>query len=516
MFGSRSTHEIDEPVGHAHPETTQDGSAVGRVETRGIDYVPEDERHSRPANLFWVWVGTQMCFSIVVIGWLPVTFGLGWWSSVSAITVGLAIGCLLYAPFSLLGPRTGTNSAVSSGAHFGLVGRLVGSFQALFIALGFVALTIWTGGDAIVFGLHKLIGTPASTFMQIIVYALLGAVVIAIAVYGHATVIIAQKFLVPTIGLVIIIGFFAKLGQFNAGYHGGNYLLGRFWPTWALSVTTVLALPISYSPFANDYARYISRWRYSNRAVMLASGTGMFIGCWVTVVFAAYMSTMFHNVSTPFVNGLVQIAPNWYVVLILLMGVLGSFAQGSLGLYGTGLDTSSLIPRLARVPATLTIAAVAIALVYIGGLVLNAADTVSAFLTILNVVCAPWMLITLMGLWHCRGKYHPLDLQLFNMGQKGGAYWYWHGLNLRAFVAFIPAVVIGLLFVNTSIYTGPWANVAGGADLSFVSASVIAVAIYAVALCVSPERNHPATETVDDVALEEQQLTAVAAAAATE
>jgi purine-cytosine permease-like protein len=243
--------------------------------------------------------------------------------------------------------------------------------------------------------------------------------------------------------------------------------------------------------------------------VTLAAGAGMFVGCWLTLVFAAYMSTMFKDVSTPFVSGLVGISADWYVVLILLIGVFGSFAQGALGLYGTGLDTSSIFPRLRRVPATLLIAAVAMAIVYVGGLVLDAVDTVSAFLLILNVVCAPWMLITLMGLWYCRGRYHPYDLQLFNMGKTGGAYWYWHGLNVRAFVAFVPAVVVGLLFVNTTIYKGPWADAASGVDLSFISSAVIAVVLYGVALLVSPERNHPARDE-PEVALTEAQLLAAA------
>src|SRR5690348_5517224 len=147
--------------------------AIGQVETRGIDYIPEAERHSRPANLFWVWMGCQFAFGIIIVGALPVEFGLGWWSSFSAITVGLIIGSALYAPMSLLGPRTGTNSAVSSGAHFGLIGRLIGSLQAMFIAIGFAALTVWLSGDAIVAGLGKLFGTPETDAVKALIYAVL-------------------------------------------------------------------------------------------------------------------------------------------------------------------------------------------------------------------------------------------------------------------------------------------------------------------------------------------------------
>ena len=510
MSGIAGTPHTDEPVGHAHPDAASDGAAIGRVETRGIDYIPEEQRHSNPLNLLWVWIGTQMCFGILVVGWLPVAFGLGWWSALSAITVGLGIGCLLFAPFSLLGPRTGTNSAVSSGAHFGLVGRLVGSLQALFIAIGFAALTIWNGGDAIVAGLARLIGTPDNDAMRIVVYAVLSGVVVTIAIYGHAMVLAMQKFLVPTIGLVLVVGFFAKAGDFDAGYGGGDYLLGSFWPTWLLSVTVALALPISYTPFANDYARYVSRTRFSNRAVMVCSGVGMFVGCWLALVFAAYMATMFAPGTATFAGGLVGVSSNWYVVLVLLIGLFGGFAQGALALYGTGLDTSSLLPRLPRVPATLFVSAIAIVIVYVGGLVLDAVDTVSAFLLVLNVVCTPWMIITLMGLAYCRGRYRPYDLQLFNMGQTGGAYWYWHGLNLRAFAAFLPAVIVGLLFCNTTLFVGPWADSFGGIDMSFISSAVIATAIYGLLLLVSPERNHPSRDEPEVVLTRAEEAAAAA------
>lgn len=465
--------------------------AVGKIETRGIDWIPEDERHSTPANLASVWIGAQLTFGVIVIGWLPVAFGLGWWSAVSAITVGLLVGTVPFAFFSLLGPRTGTNSAVSSGAHFGLIGRLVGSIQALFIALGFAALTVWTGGDAIVSGAHRLIGTPEGDVARGIAYAAIAAGVILIAIYGHANVIAVQKFVIPTVGLSIIIGFFALAPDFDGGYKGGAYLLATFWPTWLLAATVAASLPISYTPFANDYARYISQKRWSDRAVAVTAGVSMFAGLWVALVFAAYMTTMFKDVGTPFVIGLVQIAPKWYVALVILVGVFGSFAQGGVALYGTGLDVSSIIPRLKRVPATLLISAVTLALVYLGAFVWNAFDTVSAFILLLIVICTPWMMITLIGYVVCRGRYDPADLQLFNLGQRGGAYWYTAGWNLRAVIAFVPAVIVGLLFLNSTLYVGPWANVANGVDMSFISAAVISTVVYGALVLLFPERNHP-------------------------
>ncbi len=57
------------------------------------------------------------------MGFLPVTFGLGWWQAASAVVVGSALGSALLAPTRGHRTRTGTNNPVSSGAFFGVGGR---------------------------------------------------------------------------------------------------------------------------------------------------------------------------------------------------------------------------------------------------------------------------------------------------------------------------------------------------------------------------------------------------------
>ena len=460
---------------------------VGKIETRGIDYIPEAERHSSPWNMFWILVGGEMTFGVIVTGWLPIAFGLGWWSAVSSITVGLAVGSAVLASMPLLGPQTGTNGAVSSGAHFGVRGRLLGSAIALFIALGFTALTIWTGGQAAVAGGHELFGWPNSDGAFAVSYAIIAAVTITAAIFGHASIVTLQKVMIPSAGLLLAIGFFTFLPDFNASYAGGNYLLAGFWPTWALSFTVAASLPISYGPFVNDWSRYISAKRWSRKSVMLGTGVGAFVGLWIALVFAAYTATMFSDVATPYVEGLIGISPTWYIAPIMVIGIVGSFGQGALGLNGTGLDFSSLFPRLTRVPATLLLSAIAVTFVYVGTFVWNAIDTVSAFVLILVVLTTPFCIICIIGYWWRGCYYLPDDLQVFNRRERGGAYWFTGGVNVRAVAAWLPAVIVGLLFLNTTLYVGPWANAVGGIDMSWMSAGVISGIVYYALLRLLPE-----------------------------
>lgn len=488
---------ITDPTTNASELAPQPSDAVGHVEARGIDYIPEPERHSKPGNLFWVWFGTQMTFGIIVIGWLPVTFGLGWWSAFWAITVGMVVGSTLLGLFSILGPLTGTNSAVGSGAHFGVVGRLIGSVIAFFGAIGYGAITVWISGDIVVYAAHVAFGTPSSNAAKAVVYGVIVAVMIVVSIYGHANVVAVQKLAAPITLTILIVGVVILAPSFDSGYAGGTYLLGSFWPTWLLSAVIAAQLPISYCVLAGDYSRYISFARHTKRAVAVSAGLGMFLGCWLAVIFAAYTATMFPAGVVSYAEGLVAIVPTWYVIPILVTGLLGSFAQGVVALYGTGLDFSSLVPRLPRVPATATMSVILLCVVYLGAFATTGAlDAISAFTILLVVLIMPWVIITLMGMWACRGRYYPLDLQVFNTRSKGGAYWYTGGVNLKAVASFVISVTIGLLFISTPpLFTGPLAGATGGVDISMFVSSGVSALLYGALTAIFPDRNHrPATD----------------------
>jgi purine-cytosine permease-like protein len=459
---------------------------AGRMEEIGVAHIPEAARDSRPANLAAVFFGGNLAFSVIVFGWLPVTFGLDWWSAVSASVVGLTVGTLVTAPLALLGPRTGTNNTVSSGAHFGVTGRLVGSALTLAFALAYAAIAVWTSGDALVASAHRLLGTPAGDGALAVGYALIATEIAVVALYGHATVVALQKFVVPVVGVLLLVGVFAFAGSFHAD-GSGAYILGGFWPTWALAVTVAAAGPLSYAPSLGDYTRRISR-SHGDRKVLAAASLGVFGGLLVTTLFGVFTALTFTELGPSYVQDLVAAAPAWYVLPILVIGLAGGVGQGVLNLYASGLDLEAIIPRARRVHTTLATSLVAIGLVFAGTFAFDAVDSITAMTLVLNGVAAPWVIVNLLGFLVARRKhYDPTDLQVFNEGRRGGRYWFTGGWNFRALVAWAAGSAFGLLAVTTDLYTGPLANLAGGVDLSLAGSALVAAAVYLVALAVWPE-----------------------------
>jgi purine-cytosine permease-like protein len=152
--------------------------------------------------------------------------------------------------------------------------------------------------------------------------------------------------------------------------------------------------------------------------------------------------------------------------------------------YASGLDLEGLAPRLKRTQTTIITAAIAIALLYLGVFVFDAVESVTAMTVALNAVITPWVAILAVGAVRTK-SYDPTDLQAFAQGRQGGRYWFTAGWNLPAVAAWTVGAAFGLLAVNTTLYVGPLADIAGGVDLSTIGSAVLAGSSYVVSLGIS-------------------------------
>ena len=465
---------------------TQVIDQFGRVERAGVDYVPTAERTSTPGNLFRVFLGGNLALSVVIFGWLPITFGLNFWQALASSAVGLTIGLILMVPMNLLGSRTGTNNPVSSGAHFGMRGRLLGSFLTLLFAIAYAAIAVWTSGEALVAGAHRLFATPQNDTAFIIGYAVIAIEVVLIALYGHGTIVALQKFIIPVAGILLIVGLFAFAPGFDATRSTGEYLLGDFWPTWLFAVTISIGGPLSYAPSVGDYTRRINPKRFTDRQIIFAASSGIFAGLFATAAFGAFTASTFETLSPSYVADLVAFSPTWFLIPLLVLAIMGGFGQGVINIYASGLDLESIIPRLNRTQTTLITSGIAIVVMYLGVIATDAISSITAMTVVLNSIAGPWVVINGVGFLVARkGRYDPVALQRF--GVPGERYWFFHGWNLRSVVPLIIGSIAGILTVQNDLYAAPLANIAGGIDISLPLSMLVGGGLYLLALRIWPE-----------------------------
>jgi purine-cytosine permease-like protein len=483
------------------PDPTAYGHEAHGVEQHGVDTIPEAERTARPRDVVGILWGGNLALSVAVFGWLVVLYGLGWWASVSAILVGTLVGSLAVAPMSLLGLRSGTNNSVTSGAYFGVRGRLIASVIGLLLCLGYVALTVWTGGEAVVAGLDRARGTTATDVELATGYVVIAVLVAAVGIYGYRWLVLVNKLIVPVVGAVMLVTVAALWSSFDASYAGtpDAYLLGDFWPTWLLAALTAgVAGPVSYVTQTGDWTRYISPRRHQPRRVVGATFLGLLVGLLVPTLFGAFVSVVAFDPES-FVAGAVAGVPGWLLAPLVIAAVVGSLGQGGMNLYSMGLDLDAILPRLTRAQATVTVAVLSTVLVLLGRFVWSAEAAVTTFVVVLTSLATPWAVITMIGFVRTRGRFDEPSLQVFNRRETGGAYWFTAGWNLDAVVAWAAGSAVGVLSNSTDAYSGPIAEAIGGIDASFLTSALTAGVVYAILVVLRPQAHATAaTQQAED------------------
>lgn len=247
-------------------------SAV-QVEAHGVEQIPDRERTARPRDLFWLVFGGANTFATVVLGSFPIVFGLSFWNAVLATAIGLVLGAAILSPLSLFGARNGTNNAVSSSAHLGVHGRVVGSFLSLLTAFAFFSISVWSSGDILVGAANRAVGVPQTDLSLGIAYGLFAVLVLVVCIYGFRFMLLVNKIAVIAATALFVLGAVAFAGAFDPGY-AGSVAPGDagFAAAFIGSVLIVMSNPVSFGAFLGDWSRYIPRKTPKHR-LMVATFT---------------------------------------------------------------------------------------------------------------------------------------------------------------------------------------------------------------------------------------------------
>ena len=243
------------------------------VEQHAIEPIPASDRHGDPWELFKMWIGANVNYVVVVTGSLVVAQGLSFQQSISAILAGNLLGCTIVGLCSTMGPRTGTAGILGSRTSFGQLGASVPMFISLVSALSWFSIQSVVATQ----GLEVLMTTagyahPSVTWVALL---LVLAAEIALAIYGHATIIAAERYIAVVLallfaGLGILVLPRLSVADFGAASPGAST------QHWLLAVSIIAAFPIGWANFASDYSRYLpasTGWK----KVALCAGGGQFI-----------------------------------------------------------------------------------------------------------------------------------------------------------------------------------------------------------------------------------------------
>ncbi|WP_407285313.1 purine-cytosine permease family protein [Streptomyces sp. BP-8] len=432
---------------------------VFRVETHGIDPIPDDERHGSAKDLFWLWFGSNLTFTYVINGALAVGFGLSFWQATAVVVIG-GLSFFAISAAGLSGVRTGTATLVISRAAFGVRGNWPAGLLNWVVSIGYTIVNTVVGTLALEAFFADL-GWQGGNLARALALAVTLALTFVVAMWGHATVQFAERWM----AYVLAVGFAALLVFVLPGAHltardGAPGAAG-----WSLAFVVMLAGPFSYVPMPADYTRYLPKTT-SLRALTWSGALGGFlssVALGVIGVAAASRTDM-----TDAVAGTERLLPGWFQPVFLALVLLGSVTNSIITLYSSSLNLQVLGIPWSRAKAIVISAAVT-ALGSLGALFLtDFTESLLSFLSLLIIVFAPWGGVFLADMLLRRCRY---DTAALHSGRTG-AYWYRSGYHPAGMTALLAGMLFAALTCDSELWTGPLVAPLGGADLTLAGAVV--------------------------------------------
>ncbi|HWF52553.1 MAG TPA: cytosine permease [Solirubrobacteraceae bacterium] len=460
--------------------TEPNADQVGHVEVRGVEVIPDSDRHGRPRELFSVWLTSNITVLYIIFGGALVASGLNLLQAAVIIVAGnLAYSLIGWA--ATVGPAAGTSTLMVSRAHYGPNGNRLSAFFSWLSLVGFEAINIAFGALAL-FSLAGELGWHVGGFGKALLLAVTVLVTYTVAVLGHATIVRFQQLFAITLGVlsVLLIIFVARHVHWN--YAPKTALTGTaLWVALSSGLTLILSGPLSWAPAPVDYARYLPRGA-SRRAIAFYTTLGSLIPSITLALVGAAAATVVDPAALP--NSIKAIVPGWFYPLFLAVVVVGTIANNVLGIYSSGLSLQAMGLRVHRAAAVSIDAVIGTAMAMYAIFISDFTTTLTEFLQWALFWWAPYLAIFIVDLLLRRGRYLGPELE----HAKGGRYWFDGGYRWRGMVALILGMVVTALFAQTTHLKGPLStHLLSRGDISALIGMVVGGGLYWILCRTQPD-----------------------------
>jgi nucleobase:cation symporter-1, NCS1 family len=448
--------------------STTQGSRAGTIEQRGIDIIPESERHGRSRDLFFLWLGTNTNIYYIINGVILISLGLTFLQSLFVILIG-GLSFFLVGLTSIQGPRTGTATFAINRASFGPRGGRVLAFLSWITLVGFEGSGVALAAIALLTLTSSFGWSIGNTvWFKVVVILVVAGLQIYIPTLGHATIILVQKisawvFAIFFIAIAFMIG---NKVQFASGH-----------PAPLATMTVGIAMMVSangvsWSNTGSDYSRYLPS-NTRPRSIIWAVAIGSYVPSVLLEILGAAIATRLPGASDP-ISGLPAALPGWFLIPYLLLLLFNLLALNAIDLYSSGLTLQTIGLKIKRWQATMIDMVICTILATIAIFSSGFNNLYSQLLSLLIVFLVPWAAIYLVDSWQRRNAYISAGL----LAQEGGPYWYQEGFNLAGVIAQIGGMVAAALWINSPLFQGPFSHLFGGSDMSFFTGALVSGLLY--------------------------------------
>lgn len=457
---SAPTRPSDTPV---HPET------------KGIELIPDSQRHGRARDLFSVWAAPNLSLLNFTIGATMILLGLELWQAILVIIAG-SLPWVFPAFLSIAGPRAGTSASVISRAMYGVIGnKVVIAFTGWLVSSVFLALN-WLASSFLGAEALRRIGFSDPIVVPITVTVVVSIATVLVAVYGHGLIIRSYPWVASVLLLIFLLVTFFVLPTVNWSYRPSEPLSGTgLWSAATVGFAILASTPLSYvnSP---DFSRYLPI-RTKRSHIIAATALGGALPMIVFTIVGALLATALTE--DAFAAGidvaLMDALPMWLAPALVIGVILNTVALNAMTTYSSSMTLQAVGLPIRRIPAAVTVGAIGTALTIYLVLSSSLLEAINLMLQFLIIVSGPAMAIFVTDVAMRNARYRGVDL--FD-DRPGSKYWYLKGWNVAGIVAMVAGGVATAACLTTDVWTGPISERLGYIDLSVPIGMLTAALLY--------------------------------------
>ncbi|MGO8871599.1 MAG: purine-cytosine permease family protein [Acidimicrobiales bacterium] len=426
------------------------------LETAGMVPIPEDARYGANFRNFTVWFAPNMELSGVFTGTLAATLGLGIWTGLTAIVIGVLLGSVPVAALSLWGPRTGMAQLPLARLPFGKTISVPALVQ-------WVSAVAWDGlvglfggeGAQILFHVPFAVGVAVILLLEGLIGFLGYEFIHRLEAWGSG--VLTVLFAILTVKIL-------DHGDFplHDSVHGGA-AVGMF----VLMTTIAFSGSFSWATYAADYSRYMAA--DTPRAPLFWFTFGGLAASFLWVYSIGLLGA--RSLTDQTAAGVQSLMGGGILgVLALLAVMFGAITSNAMNDYSGSLAAQAGGVRIKRHISAALGTVIAFFLI----LWLHTGDISAKFQNVLLFTAywiAPFLAVVVID-WRERGGRAERST-LVHMLEWG---------NLRSGWPALLSLVVGfgamVPFMDTGLLVGPVSKALDGADISFIVGFVVAGLVY--------------------------------------
>ncbi len=425
-----------------------------RIEQRGIEQVPDAERHGNAQELFYIWFAANIGFLGLLYGAMILAYHLTFWQGIMVSLLGSA-SFLLVGFLGIEGKNTGSPMLMIARRPFGDYGNTLPSLVSWVNLLGWETVIWVTATDAVLSLLQTVWRMRPGAFGTTVVFLCIGGFTFLVALYGHATIVRVQKWISLVFGLstlAVVVELFVRHQVHFLRMGTPGSFTQSFLPATGL---IILGAGLSWVTTASDYTRYLPTATPSSR-IVLATFLGAAIPLVGIIVSGMLLTPALRDFATS-PNPLGELGhglPVFWTILFWITSAIGLLTENILAIYSSGLTLQTMRIRIAR-PWT---AIVEFLLTGAAGwyfLISNSPfiGTFQSFLTLIGGTLAPWAGIMIMD------SLAGMALPRFERRHH-------RRVGMPGLLAWLLGITTTLLFASSAIWNGPFANTLVGRSQS--------------------------------------------------